>query len=388
MSAPPKRRVGIIGYGKLGQYLAKAILDDPKASCKLELAFVYNRSAKVFEGPDVDPRINTPAMILTDLDDFRSKRADLIVEVAHPDITLTHGRAFMEEADYLVGSPTTFANEACEAIAKELLWQQQQHGVAAGEGEGKEGGDAKRAKTEAAFKHSLYVPSGAFWGAQDILKMANRGTLRALSVTMKKAPDTLKLNGWLKDKLDEVIKAGTTGVFWGCRLVTVVERMCVWCGVMWCVVLCRGRAEAGGWNMIDSICLGVVMLCVGQCARSGSATAWWRYCTMLWVVCDTFFMRREVELLAVFRPLYNQSGVVVFRVAHNPPPPFSFPNGPFVLNSLRRDRVVRRPCARVVPFGAQQRQHHGLCGPGRAHTGACRDHWEARLRSISGRPRH
>ena len=74
------------GYGKLGQYLAKAILDDPKASCKLELAFVYNRSAKVFEGPDVDPRINTPAMILTDLDDFRSKRADLIVEVAHPDI--------------------------------------------------------------------------------------------------------------------------------------------------------------------------------------------------------------------------------------------------------------------------------------------------------------
>ena len=71
----------------------------------------------------------------------------------------------------------------------------------------------------------------------------------------------------------------------------------------WCVMLCRRRAEAGGWNMIDMICIGVVVLCAGQCARSGSATAWWCYYTMsLLVVCDTFLMRREVELLAVFRP--------------------------------------------------------------------------------------
>lgn len=55
--------------------------------------------------------------------------------------------------------------------------------------------------------------------------------------------------------------------------------------------------------MIDMICIGVVMMCAGQCARSGSATAWWCYYTMsLLVVCDTFLMRREVELLAVFRP--------------------------------------------------------------------------------------
>lgn len=35
------RRIGIVGYGKLGQYLVKAVMD----SAELELAFVWNRSS-------------------------------------------------------------------------------------------------------------------------------------------------------------------------------------------------------------------------------------------------------------------------------------------------------------------------------------------------------
>ena len=31
---------------------------------------------------------------------------------------------------------------------------------------------------EAAKHHGLYIPSGAFWGANDIQKMADRGTLQ------------------------------------------------------------------------------------------------------------------------------------------------------------------------------------------------------------------
>lgn len=33
-------------------------------------------------------------------------------------------------------------------------------------------------------KRSVFVPSGAFWGAQDIQKMANLGILKGLTVTM------------------------------------------------------------------------------------------------------------------------------------------------------------------------------------------------------------
>lgn len=46
------RRVGIVGYGKLGKYLAATILDNPDLG--LELAFVWNRTAaKVTEDPQV-----------------------------------------------------------------------------------------------------------------------------------------------------------------------------------------------------------------------------------------------------------------------------------------------------------------------------------------------
>ena len=43
--------------------------------------------------------------------------------------------------------------------------------------------------------HGLYVPSGALWGGEDIRKMAERGTLKGVTVTMKKHPSSFKLNG-------------------------------------------------------------------------------------------------------------------------------------------------------------------------------------------------
>ena len=33
-----------------------------------------------------------------------------------------------------------------------------------------------------ALHHGLYVPSGAFWGSEDIRKMGDRGTLQVLHV--------------------------------------------------------------------------------------------------------------------------------------------------------------------------------------------------------------
>jgi aspartate dehydrogenase len=55
------------------------------------------------------------------------------------------------------------------------------------------------------YNRKIYVPCGAFWGASDIKKMANKNTLTGLKVTMKKHPDSLKLEGSLKEKLDAAL---------------------------------------------------------------------------------------------------------------------------------------------------------------------------------------
>ena len=93
-----KVRVGIVGYGKLGQFLVDAILTDPTCAARLELAFVWNRSpAKVA----ADARIPADAR-LDDLDRFAEKGADLIIEVAHPSISRSHGARFLQHADYTI----------------------------------------------------------------------------------------------------------------------------------------------------------------------------------------------------------------------------------------------------------------------------------------------
>lgn len=38
--------------------------------------------------------------------------------------------------------------------------------------------ETEAALRQAAQVHGLYVPSGAFWGGEDIKKMADRGTLQ------------------------------------------------------------------------------------------------------------------------------------------------------------------------------------------------------------------
>ncbi len=53
------------------------------------------------------------------------------------------------------------------------------------------------------YNKKVYVPCGAFWGASDISKMAKKNSLTGLKVTMKKHPDSLKLEGSLKDKLEK-----------------------------------------------------------------------------------------------------------------------------------------------------------------------------------------
>ena len=99
-------RIGLIGYGYIGQYVYGQITTRPELG--LDIGFVYNRSPdKLAELP--------AAQVLEDLADFGSRCVDLIVELAHPDITRQHGRAFLQETDYMPLSLTAFSDPELEA---------------------------------------------------------------------------------------------------------------------------------------------------------------------------------------------------------------------------------------------------------------------------------
>jgi len=106
------KRVGIVGYGSLGKYLTQQILND---TTSFQLAFVWNRS---IEKVKVDKTVPQHC-ILENLDDFATFKVDIIVEVAHPDITKQYGRRFLQICDYFVGSPTAFADAEVEKIMRE-----------------------------------------------------------------------------------------------------------------------------------------------------------------------------------------------------------------------------------------------------------------------------
>ena len=113
-----KTRVGIVGYGLLGQFLVDKILNDERASKKFEIAFVWNRTFdKVLEDKQLKSEWH-----LDNLDNFKEKNPNIIVEVAHPNIIVEYGSKFLSCCDLFVGSPTAFADinveEEIRSIAK------------------------------------------------------------------------------------------------------------------------------------------------------------------------------------------------------------------------------------------------------------------------------
>jgi len=169
-------RIGIVGFGSLGKYLYDAIEKNEQMS----VVWVWNRSGEVLDTLPEEQR-------LFSLADFVNKPSvDLIVEVAHPSITEQYGELFLQHADYFVGSPTCFASQSVEDKIRTCL-------------------------SSPNNTHTVYVPSGALWGAQDIFKMASSGSLHELRICMKKHPSSLKLNGELAEKLERVKQENLKG---------------------------------------------------------------------------------------------------------------------------------------------------------------------------------
>ena len=86
------KRIGIIGFGSLGQYLYQQMKDNPS----YKIVFIWNRSPEKLAGI-------SPEIILSDLKDFATYSPELIIEVAHPSITQEYGPEFLKFADYFVG---------------------------------------------------------------------------------------------------------------------------------------------------------------------------------------------------------------------------------------------------------------------------------------------
>ena len=173
----PPCRVGLVGFGSLGQYLYAAMAAAPDA---FDVVWVWNRSAARLAGAVA------AGAILEDLAAFAARGPlDLIIEVCHPAVTAAHGAALLAHAPLLLGSPTALAEPALEAALR---------------------------RAAAAAGHALLVPAGALWGAQDLAKMAAAGSLASLRVTMKKHPASLLLEGGApRERLAAALAAGAPG---------------------------------------------------------------------------------------------------------------------------------------------------------------------------------
>ncbi|XP_077590371.1 aspartate dehydrogenase domain-containing protein [Stigmatopora nigra] len=154
-------RVGIVGFGHLGQYLVERIIKDG-ADVGLTLAFVWNRNWEKLKG------LVPEELVLRNLSSFTDRNCDIIVEVCHPQVVQECGVHFLSHSHFMVGSPSVLADH-------EL--------------------NEKLRQTAKVNGKTLYVPSGALWGGQDIQRLNDSGALQALFIRMSKHPSCFRLTG-------------------------------------------------------------------------------------------------------------------------------------------------------------------------------------------------
>ncbi|KAM7059350.1 aspartate dehydrogenase domain-containing protein isoform 1-T1 [Molossus nigricans] len=155
------RRVGVVGYGRLGQSLVSHLLTQgPELG--LELVFVWNRD------PGRMAEKVPHSLQLQNLAALGERHPDLVVEVAHPKIIQESGAQILRHANLLVGSPSALADQATE---QQLL------------------------EASNRWNHAVFVARGALWGTEDISRLDSAGGLQSLRVTMATHPDGFRLEG-------------------------------------------------------------------------------------------------------------------------------------------------------------------------------------------------
>ncbi|KAM9225921.1 aspartate dehydrogenase domain-containing protein [Dugong dugon] len=155
------QRVGVVGYGRLGQSLVSHLLaQGPEKG--LELVFVWNRDPGRMTGTV------PPVLQLQDLNALSERHPDLVVEVAHPKIIHDSGAHILRHANLLVGSPSALADQATEQRLREASHR---------------------------WGHAVFIARGALWGSEDIIRLDAAGGLQSLRVTMATHPNGFRLEG-------------------------------------------------------------------------------------------------------------------------------------------------------------------------------------------------
>lgn len=105
ISVSRRKRIGVVGYGYIGRELCRMIQETPEWN--LELAFIWNRDpSKLADVPE--------GLRLGNLEDLATRQPDLVVECAHPAVTVEYGEAILRAADYLPLSVNAFADTETE----------------------------------------------------------------------------------------------------------------------------------------------------------------------------------------------------------------------------------------------------------------------------------
>lgn len=145
-------KVGLIGYGLIGETVRNLIDGDPENG--MQVVFIHDADSKRLEG--------LGSLALEDLADFDSRGADLVVEMAHPSVTVKWATTILAKTNYMFISVTALADQAIEEA---ILATAMKHGTRA------------------------YVPHGGVVGMDALLE--NRDVFTEVNIVMKKPPGNI-----------------------------------------------------------------------------------------------------------------------------------------------------------------------------------------------------
>jgi aspartate dehydrogenase len=152
-TVPKPARIGLVGFGYIGRFVYEQVRTRPELG--MEVAFVSTANPERLR--------DVPAeLVLANLKGFGARAPDLVLEVAHPDVTRQHGRAFLRQCDYMPLSLTAFAEAQLE---RDLVETARENGT------------------------RLFLPHGAAVGLESIAE--NRHLWENVTVAMTKHPANL-----------------------------------------------------------------------------------------------------------------------------------------------------------------------------------------------------
>lgn len=145
-------KIGIVGFGAIGRYVYERMVAEDAG---LTPAFIWNRSPAAVAGlPE--------HLILDDLARIDADAADLIVELAHPQISRDHGARFLSVADYMPLSVSALVDPALQQSLNDA---------------------AAKAGTR------LLIPHGALVGVDNLIE--GRDNWAEVTITFEKNPSAI-----------------------------------------------------------------------------------------------------------------------------------------------------------------------------------------------------